>query len=228
MSRPVRRPIHSRPVGATVPAGRSAQRGVLPTVTHSVPHAVRIIAGRWRRSRLVVPEGLGLRPTPDRVRETLFNWLAALHGDLAGMHVLDAFAGSGALGFEAASRGAEKVLLIDNQPVAAAALRGACERLGAEMVTVLQADTTQALQNLQQHSARFDLIFLDPPYGLGWIGRILPKLPALANAGAWIYVEAEHALADLLPDGELPAEFELMRADKAGQVFYHLLRCKNR
>lgn len=223
MSRPVRRPVHSRPASGTVPAGRATQR----SVSRAAPHAVRIIGGQWRRTRLVVPDGLGLRPTPDRVRETLFNWLAALHGDLAGLHVLDAFAGSGALGFEAASRGAERVLMIDNQPAAVAALRGACERLGAQRVTVLQADITQVLQDLQRREARFDLIFLDPPYGLGWIGRILPRLSALTNAGAWIYVEAEQALADIFPDGELPAEFEVLRADKAGQVFYHLLRCKN-
>jgi len=162
------------------------------------------------------------------VRETLFNWLAHRYPDgLAGLAVLDLFAGSGALGFEAASRGARRVVLTENNAVAVRNVRAAKDKLKAEMIDIRQADARAALRALHATGARFDLVFLDPPFGEGWLQRCLPAVEALLEPGACVYAEAEAPLEEICAAvPELLDRWEILKADKAGQVFYHLLRCK--
>jgi 16S rRNA (guanine966-N2)-methyltransferase len=160
-----------------------------------------------------VPDLPGLRPTPDRVRETLFNWLAPL---LPGARCLDLFAGSGALGFEAASRGAAQVVMVESASRAVGLLRGEVLRLRAA-VEVVHADV---LAWLARPARPFDIVFLDPPYRQGLMA---PACRALAQAGwlapdARIYLEAEPELEPL----PLPATWSLLRSKRAGQVGYHL------
>ena len=131
-----------------------------PVIVPAAPGFVRIIGGLWKRSKLAVPARPGLRPTPDRVRETLFNWLGQ---DLTGLRCLDAFAGSGALGFEAASRGAVQVLLCEQDPGLAAGLRANAERLKATQIKVQRGDAIATLKGASRGS--WDLVFLDPPFG---------------------------------------------------------------
>lgn len=177
------------------------------------PHEVRIIGGQWRRSRLPVPDAPGLRPTPDRVRETLFNWLGQ---DLSGWRCLDAFAGTGALGFEAASRGAARVLLVEQDRRLAEGLRAVKARLNADAVEVVCASAQAVMQGLTP--AGLDLVFLDPPYGQG---LLQPALAAAARAvapGGWVYAEDDQALSVLTP------HWALHRQGRAGMVHHHLLR----
>lgn len=176
-------------------------------------NSVRIIGGQWRRRVLKFPDSEGLRPTPDRVRETLFNWLGQ---DLDGWHCLDLFAGSGALGFEAASRGAAKVVMIEQAPRVLAALQANAELIGATAGAV-EIRRGDALQYLSSTKAKFDLIFLDPPYNKGWIPRLEPLLPGVLNEDAALYVEAEHELKAL-------GEWCTVRHGKAGEVHFHLMR----
>lgn len=146
---------------------------------------VRIIAGRWRGSRLEVPAVPGLRPSPDRVRETLFNWL---QGDVAGARCLDLFAGSGALGFEAASRGAGEVVMVERDPRALAALGAAKARLGADQVEVVADD---ALAWLMRGPGRpFDVVFVDPPFAAGLHRAVLAALGPWLSPAAKVYVES--------------------------------------
>ncbi|MFM8766636.1 MAG: 16S rRNA (guanine(966)-N(2))-methyltransferase RsmD [Rubrivivax sp.] len=176
-------------------------------------HEVRIIGGQWRRSKLPVADVPGLRPTPGRVRETLFNWLGQ---DLSGWRCLDAYAGSGALGFEAASRGAARVLLVERDRRLAENLRLVKSRLQAQAVEVLCATALQVLAD--QPTGSLDLVFLDPPYGQG---LLLPALQAAARVvtpGGWVYVEDARPLADC------PALLEIARQGRAGMVHHHLLR----
>lgn len=156
---------------------------------------VRIIAGTLRGSKLPVVERDGLRPTPDRTRETLFNWLAM---KLAGRRVLDVFAGSGALGFEAASRGAAEVVLLEHDAAAAANLRACQERLKVGGMQVVQTD---ALAWLSANAGQqFDGVFLDPPFASAIWPRLWPQLLPVLVEGAWVYVEiASDAEWDLPP-----------------------------
>ena len=173
---------------------------------------LRIIGGEWRRRVLRFPEAEGLRPTPDRVRETLFNWLGQ---DCSGMTCLDLFAGSGALGFEAASRGAEKVLMVESAPKVAEALQTNARLLAAEdRVEVLRQD---AVKFASSTPLRFDLVFLDPPYRQGWIEQISPLLPRLLHPEGLVYVEAEAPL-------EACGEWRTVKHGKAGQVYFHLMQ----
>jgi 16S rRNA (guanine966-N2)-methyltransferase len=175
-------------------------------------NSVRIIGGQYRRRVLKFPDSEGLRPTPDRVRETLFNWLGQ---ELDGWHCLDLFAGSGALGFEAASRGAARVVMIEQAPKVLAALQQNAAMLqNPREIEIIRAD---AIQYLASPKAKFDLIFLDPPYKKGWIPRLEPLLPGVLNEDGAIYVEAEHQIESL---GDWRAE----RHGKAGEVHFHLLR----
>lgn len=183
---------------------------------------VRIIGGQWKRSKLPVPDRPGLRPTPDRVRETLFNWLGQ---DLSGMTCLDAFAGSGALGLEAASRGAARVCLIERDPTLAQALRHHATRLGASHVEVLQTDAVRWMA--QAAGQRWDVIFLDPPFGdaaSGWneslFQRALQAAAGLLVDDGLLYLEAPRAwtAAQCQPLG-----LALHRQGKAGMVHFHLL-----
>lgn len=178
-------------------------------------NTVRIIGGEWRRRVLRFPDAEGLRPTPDRVRETLFNWLGQ---DLDGLACLDLFAGSGVLGFEAASRGAARVVMVEQAARVAASLRENARLLRAESrVEIAQADAVKFASSLVQRGSRFDVVFLDPPYNKGWIDRIVPLLPGLLKDDGLLYVEAESAL-------ESCGSWRTIRSGNAGQVFYHLMR----
>ena len=186
------------------------------------PGEVRIIAGAWRRRSIPVPAVEGLRPTPNRVRETVFNWLShAYGGDFSDRSVLDLFAGSGALGFEAASRGAARVVLVDRDRSALAQLEATRTMLGAMQVEIQAADGLTFATHLGQTGARFDMIFLDPPFGHRVIDDALPLAAALLAAAGYLYVESESALRE---ETLAALDLSLHRADKAGEVFYHLLR----
>ncbi|MBI5716148.1 MAG: 16S rRNA (guanine(966)-N(2))-methyltransferase RsmD [Burkholderiales bacterium] len=177
------------------------------------PGEVRLIGGLWKRSKLPVPDRPGLRPTPDRVRETLFNWLGQ---DLTGWRVLDAFAGSGALGLEAASRGAAEVQMIERDAAIARSLIASRERLGAAAV---QVRCTDALAWMSRAApGAFDLVLLDPPFDAGLLEPALVHAAPLVAADGLLYVEAGEPLA------ALPAGFELCKQLRAGAVFAHLLR----
>lgn len=149
---------------------------------------VRLIGGAWRGSKLPVPALSGLRPTSDRVRETLFNWL---HGEIAGARALDLFAGTGALGFEAASRGAGSVDLVESAPVAVEALRVAAARLGRDgSGGMVRVHAQPALAFLAGHAGPWDLVFVDPPFAAGlWADALAALAPRLAPR-AWVYVES--------------------------------------
>ncbi|AVP57050.1 16S rRNA (guanine(966)-N(2))-methyltransferase RsmD [Pulveribacter suum] len=181
------------------------------------PGEVRIIGGQWKRSKLPVPDKPGLRPTPDRVRETLFNWLGQ---DLTGWHCLDAFAGTGALGLEAASRGATAVLLVEHDAGLCAALARAAERLRASAVRVQCGDGLAALRAASPGSLH--LVLLDPPFGRTEF--FAPALEAAARAIAaegFIYLEAPSLWG---PDALAASGLALHRHLHAGAVHAHLLR----
>jgi 16S rRNA (guanine966-N2)-methyltransferase len=191
-------------------------------------HQIRIIGGQWKRTVLPVPDAAGLRPTPDRVRETVFNWLNhLLDGAWANTACLDLFAGTGALGFEAASRGAARVVMVEASVPAVRQLEASKEKLHAERVSVVRGDALSTAQRLAAgtDTGRFDLIFLDPPYHQDWLAKTLPVCARLLTEGGLVYAESEMPLtSEIAPDWL--AGWEVVRADKAGMVFYHLLRCK--
>jgi len=177
-------------------------------------HEVRIIGGQWKRSKLPVADKPGLRPTPDRVRETLFNWLGQ---DLDGWRVLDAFAGSGALGFEAASRGAAEVLLIERDAQLARSLKASQERLKA---TNLRVECSDALAWMARSApARFELVLLDPPFAQDLFAASLQAAAPLLVTGGLVYLEAPSLI-------EAPTELglEAWKSGRAGAVHYQLLR----
>lgn len=174
---------------------------------------IRITGGEWRSRLIQVVDSAGLRPTPDRVRETLFNWLGQ---DLAGLDCLDLFAGSGILGFESASRGARTVTLVEHEAPVLAALRRNADVLDGARLEIVRADALKFLSAAAARGDRYDLLFLDPPYRQGWLDRLWPHLPSILTEGARVYVEAEHALAP-------PVPWQVLRQGHAGQVFYHLL-----
>ena len=176
---------------------------------------IRIIGGAWRGRKLHFPNVADLRPTPDRVRETLFNWLQF---EIAGKRCLDLFAGSGALGLEALSRGAAEVVFVEREPDAAMAIRQALTTLGSERGHV---DARDAFGFLEQATARpFDVVFLDPPYDEQW----LPALCTALESGRWLAPAARIYLEDAAGRGtpDLPAGWELLRSSRAGDVGYHL------
>lgn len=185
---------------------------------------VRIIGGQWKRSKLPVPDRPGLRPTPDRVRETLFNWLGQT---LTGCRCIDAFAGSGALGLEAASRGAAQVLLFEKDPGLAQAIRGHAQRLKAQGVEVRTGDALTHLRSCA--AAAWDVVFLDPPFGQGqndslFVQALTAAAPLLAPGGL-LYLEAPRPWTDTeLADLGLQA----LRRGKAGAVHHHLLGAAER
>jgi len=183
-------------------------------------HSIRIIGGDWKRTPLPVIDLDGLRPTPDRVRETLFNWLGQR---LDGQRVLDLFAGSGALGFEAASRGASRVLMVERNGRAAAQLRANQTKLGAGAIEVAEADALRLAASLAPGS--FDVVFLDPPFGEGLLGRALELAAPLVAEEGFLYVES----GELLDAVAIPAleGWSVVRHGKAGAVHYHLLQREN-
>ncbi|HEX7644264.1 MAG TPA: 16S rRNA (guanine(966)-N(2))-methyltransferase RsmD [Burkholderiaceae bacterium] len=191
------------------------------------PRQVRIIGGQWKRTPLPVLEAEGLRPTPDRVRETLFNWLNHLFdGYWENKACLDLFAGTGALGFEAASRGAARVLMVESFSPAARQLQATKDKLKAEQVAITRGDALATVSGLQTREAgQFHVIFLDPPYHQDWLPRMLPLCAGLLAPGGLVYAEAEFALdGDEAPDWM--ADWDVVRADKAGMVYFHLLQRK--
>ena len=171
---------------------------------------VRIVGGVHRSRLLEVASVPGLRPTPDRVRETLFNWLGQT---LDGWRCLDLFAGSGVLGFEAASRGALEVVMVEQDPRAYRLLTDAIVKLPAPNVKALRAD---AVKFLEHESGKFDLIFLDPPYRAGWLEKISPALVRVSHPGTLIYAEAEEPVDALGP-------WHTIKRGAAGQVHYQLM-----
>ncbi len=174
------------------------------------PNTVRIIGGVWRSRLIEFPDAADLRPTPDRVRETLFNWLGQ---DLSGMACLDLFAGSGALGFEALSRGAASVIMVEKNSAALRALRDNAQKLGATGLTVVRGD---ALEFARGARSRFDVVFVDPPYRLGMQVAALAPLRGLLAAGGRVYVEGDAAL-------EPPRGWAVFKRARAGNVHFHLL-----
>jgi 16S rRNA (guanine966-N2)-methyltransferase len=179
-------------------------------------HAVRIIGGQWKRSTLPVPDVAGLRPTPNRVRETLFNWLGQ---DLTGRRCLDAFAGSGALGFEAASRGAASVVLLERDRGLVARLNATRERLGAGAVRVQNADALAWMAAGPPSS--FDVVFLDPPFDAGLTLPALKGAARVLNPEGVVYLESARPIdAAVLAD----AGWRILRGAHAGQVHFALLQ----
>ena len=175
---------------------------------------LRIIAGRWRGRRIPIPARPGLRPTPDRVRETLFNWLAPM---IQGAVCLDLYAGSGALGLEAASRGAGAVTLVETDPRAFETLARVCAELGAETVELVRAG---ALDYVAATPRRFDVVFVDPPFQAGLLRESCARIDeaGILAPGARIYLERparEHT-------PRLPEGWSLLRERRAGQVVYAL------
>lgn len=202
--------------GKTALKKKTATGGKPPKVSGGVGE-VRIIGGQWRRTRLAVAQRPGLRPTPDRVRETLFNWLGQ---DLQGWRCVDAFAGTGALGFEAASRGASQVRLVEQDAALTQQLELISQQLGAHTVQVQRGDGIAALRN--GTSNHWHAVFIDPPFGAESLFK--PAVEAAAQAVAedgFVYLEAPRAweAEELLPLG-----LEVHRYLKAGAVHAHLLR----
>lgn len=185
---------------------------------------VRIIGGQWRRTRLPVADKEGLRPTPDRVRETLFNWLASLAGagggELPGWHCVDVFAGTGALGFEAASRGAATVLLCEQDAALAAQLTATQAKLEAKAVRVERGNGLTALGRCAPRSLQ--AVFIDPPFDQAKLyeGALRAALPALAEGGV-VYLEAAQPWSE---EELAPYGLKVFRHLKAGAVHAHLLR----
>ena len=173
---------------------------------------VRLIGGQWKRSKLPVADAPGLRPTPDRVRETLFNWLGH---DLSGWRCLDAFAGSGALGFEAASRGADQVVLLERDRRLALSLIDSKQRLKAEQ---LRIETTDALTWMARCPPdSFELVFIDPPFDAPLVEPALRLAQRLVVPQGFVYVEAGQAIA-------VPPGMTLHRQGRAGAVHFQLLQ----
>lgn len=177
---------------------------------------IRIIGGQWKRTRLPVPQRPGLRPTPDRVRETLFNWLGQ---DLTGWRCLDAFAGTGALGLEAASRGAASVVLVEQDGELLARLQQHVQRLQARSVQVRRGDGVAVLR--QCAAASLDLVLLDPPFDSALFQPALQAAAQAVGPQGWVYLEAPQAWdeAALAPLG-----LALHRHLRAGAVHAHLLQ----
>jgi 16S rRNA (guanine(966)-N(2))-methyltransferase RsmD len=172
---------------------------------------VRIIGGAWRSRLVFFPSRQNLRPTPDRVRETLFNWLGQ---DLTGKTCLDLFAGSGALGFEAASRGARRVVMVEQDLVTFRALAASRAALDAAAVELKRVD---ALEFLRDDDGVYDVVFLDPPFKADYWPRLVPLLPRHLALGALVYHEGAAR-----PD--LPPGWAVHRESRAGQVAYQLLK----
>lgn len=177
----------------------------------SKTNQVRIGGGEWRSRLLKFPDAVGLRPTPDRVRQTVFNWLGQ---ELDGLTCLDLFSGTGVMGFEALSRGAKQAVMIEKSAIAYQALMQNKSILKADTAQIIQTD---ALLFLAKNQQKFDVIFCDPPYQQQWLDKVVPKLNQHLSADGLVYIEAEYALA--ATDG-----FDIIKYGKAGSVYYHLLK----
>jgi 16S rRNA (guanine966-N2)-methyltransferase len=196
--------------GSTAPHGHPMSRAR----ERAAPGHVRIIGGRWRGTRLPVADAAGLRPTGDRVRETLFNWLQPR---LGGARVLDLFAGSGALGLEAVSRGAREAVLVETAPALVDSLRAVVDRLDArEQATVVRADALAWLR--APLLGRFDIVFVDPPFAAALAPAVLDALPPWLGEEAWVYLEAPLEAAMPGPD------WVELREGRTREVRYALYR----
>jgi 16S rRNA (guanine(966)-N(2))-methyltransferase RsmD len=173
---------------------------------------VKINAGVWRSRLLKFPDVDGLRPSPERVRQTVFNWLGQ---DLTGKTCLDLFAGTGAFGFEALSRNAKQVTMVEYSKLASQSLMQNKALLNAEHCKILNSD---AMQFLASNKQQFDIIFCDPPYNKQWLDKLLPLLGDHLSAEGVLYVEAEYRV-------EASEEWAVFKQSKAGNVYYHLLKC---
>jgi 16S rRNA (guanine966-N2)-methyltransferase len=176
--------------------------------------SLTIIGGQWRSRKIDVLDADGLRPTPNRVRETLFNWLQA---DIFNAQCLDLFAGSGALSFEAASRGAKNVVQIENNVSACQILKSNAERLNATQIQIIQSDALSYLQKSPKNP--FDVVFIDPPFGLDFVAQSCEYLEKnhWLSPYAKIYIETETNLTL-----ELPENWQLLKSKTAGEVAYRL------
>ncbi|MFV1922105.1 MAG: 16S rRNA (guanine(966)-N(2))-methyltransferase RsmD [Methylotenera sp.] len=175
-------------------------------------NTVKINAGLWRSRLLKFPDADGLRPTPERVRQTLFNWLGQ---DLTGQVCLDLFAGTGVMGFEALSRNAKEVTMVEYSKPVVTALQQNQGLLKAENCKIINTD---AIHFLASNTQLFDLIFCDPPYQKNWLDKLLPIIGNHLKKDGVLYAEAEH----LIQSNEC---WEVMKYGKAGNVYYHLLKC---
>lgn len=200
---------------------RSVTKGSARTAGRFVAAAeqVRIIGGRWKRTPLPVPDVPGLRPSPDRVRETVFNWLAHLLPDLPGASGLDLFAGTGALGFELASRGAARVTLVEVDPAVVAQLHRTKEKLNAAEVSIVRGDGLAFAAAAPAHSC--DVVFVDPPFDAGLMPAALRAAARLLTTEGLVYAESGTPI-----DAELAAGcgLDIVRAGRAGRVHFHLLQ----
>jgi len=197
----------------------------LPQPASAGRNSVRIIAGAWRGRRVNFPDLPGLRPTPDRVRETLFNWVQLA---IAECRCLDLFAGSGALGIEALSRGASGAVFVESSQVAARGLSAELARLGGTARSrVVEMGATRFLRAPREtYGGPFDVVFMDPPYHQDALADTIPLLDGgnWVKTGGLVYLENEKAAG--IPD--LPSHWELLKSKSAGEVGYHLARVKAR
>ncbi|MDQ6679925.1 MAG: 16S rRNA (guanine(966)-N(2))-methyltransferase RsmD [Pseudomonadota bacterium] len=196
-------------------------RGALPKAStagrSALPREVRIVGGQWKRSKLPVTDSAGLRPTPDRVRETLFNWLGH---DLSGWRCLDAFAGSGALGFEAASRGASQVVLLERDRHLAKSLQQTAERLNATMT--VRVECAEALAWMARSAAaQFEAVFIDPPFDSDLLAPAVLAASRLVVPDGLVYAELSRELS---AEDVAGAGLQISRSSRAGAVHFHLLR----
>ncbi len=178
------------------------------------PNTLRLIGGKWRSRTLRFPDAEGLRPTPDRIRETLFNWLGPYINDA---HCLDMFAGSGALGLEALSRGAAYLLAIDNNPLACKALQQHGETLGVSR-QVFSVVNGNSLQKVAQHSQNWDIVFVDPPFNGELLAEAIAALAPVLQKDTWVYTESDKRVSH----PPVPSHWLAHREKTAGQVRYAL------
>ncbi len=209
--------IHRKRKGKNSPAG--------------VPeNKVRIVGGMWKRTPLVVADVAGLRPTSERVRETLFNWLMHLRGNNFGkMHSLDMFAGTGALGFEAASRGVAHVTMIEENETACTQLQVVRKRLDAAQVSIYCADALRLAGQFARTGRKFDLIFLDPPFQKDLLPHVLPLCVRLLANNGLVYMESGEFVSNEKLESWIKDDtsgLQIIREGQAGQVYYHLLEMK--
>jgi 16S rRNA (guanine(966)-N(2))-methyltransferase RsmD len=189
-------------------------------------HLVRIIGGQWKRTPIIVMDVGGLRPTPDRVRGTLFDWLNHLWPDgFAGLTCLDMFAGTGALGFEAASRGFSQVTMVERNRSAFKQLLALKDKLNAMQIDVLSGDAFLVVAGFERSGKRFDLVCLDPPFGANLLPKALSQALGVLAEGGMIYAESNAPVGEFLQnDTNIAGRLRIVREGHAGQVYYHLLQ----
>lgn len=176
-----------------------------------IQNKVRVIGGKWRGRVISFPSNIALRPTPNRVRETVFNWLGQ---DMSGKVCLDLFAGSGAMGIEAASRGSKHVVMVESDRKVYSVLQSSLQKLRADQIELLMMD---ALKFIISDQRLFDVIFLDPPYQLGLLPKVLNLLPSHLTQDGLIYLEAGNSF-------EPNEDWSVWRGSQAGSVHYQLLK----